>query len=313
MITEMKPANLEDLYELSPVQQGFLFHSLLAPEDGVYLEQLTFTFNGRLNVSVFERSWQVIFDRHSSLRTAFYWEGLSKPLQAVYRRVAVSIEKLDWRNLSAEEQSKALEKFLIDDRKRGFDLSRAPLIRLTLIQTTTEQWKFLFRFHHLVADGWSMGLVLQEFVVIYKGLFQARDPGLPPCRPYRDYISWLKKQDLAAAESFWREALAGLQTVPSLDLGSNTTRSCAGDASHSMIDAQLQRWADPLQTMARRHQLTANTVVQGTWSLLLSRLTGEEDVVAGVTVAGRSPELHGAETIVGVLINTLEGTPGGCA
>ncbi|HEY1528469.1 MAG TPA: non-ribosomal peptide synthase/polyketide synthase [Candidatus Angelobacter sp.] len=306
----MKLANLQDLYELSPVQQGFLFHSLNAPDSGVYLEQLTFTFCGALDISVFTRAWQTILDRHSSMRTVFYWEGLSKPLQAVQRHVPLSLEELDWRGFSADEQQARLAAFLLDDRRQGFDLSCSPLMRFTLVRFAEDEWRFLFRFHHLVTDGWAMGLILGEFMTLYKAFHRSREPVLPPCRPYRDYISWLKRQDPGKAESFWRAQLKGLKAPTVLTLGGDA-ESAPGNGSayqtitHEKLDAQYPALAEQIQAMARRYQLTTNTVVQGGWSLLLSRLTGDEDVIAGVSVGGRPPDLPGSDSIVGLMINTL--------
>jgi amino acid adenylation domain-containing protein len=306
----MKTTNLQDLYELSPVQQGFLFHSLNAPDSGVYLEQLVFTFRGVLDIPAFARAWQTILDRHSSMRTVFYWEGLSKPLQAVQRQVPLSIEELDWRGSSPNEQQARLAAFLLEDRRRGFELSRPPLMRFTLVHTADSEWRFLFRFHHLVTDGWAMGLILGEFMTLYKAFHRGHEPVLPPVRPYRDYISWLKRQDPSKAESFWRAELKGLRAPTTVTLAADA-QSAPGNGlahdtiTHDILDAQYPALAESVQAMARKYQLTTNTVVQGGWSLLLSRLTGEEDVIAGVSVGGRPPDLAGSDTIVGLMINTL--------
>jgi amino acid adenylation domain-containing protein len=306
----MKTANLQDLYELSPVQQGFLFHSLNAPGSGVYLEQLVFTFRGALDISAFKRAWQAIVDRHTSLRTVFFWDGLSKPLQAVQRHLPVNLEELDWRNFPAPEQEKKLETFLLEDRRRDIHLSQPPLMRFTLVQIAPAEWKFLFRFHHLVTDGWAMGLILGEFMTLYRAYHRSQEPVLPPSRSYREYISWLKRQDLSKAEAFWRAELEGLKGPTVLNLGGDAKSPAETTAdnetlTHEKLDFHYPALAESLQAMARRHQLTTNTVVQGGWSLLLSRLTGEEDVIAGVSVGGRPPDLPGSDSIVGLMINTL--------
>src|SRR5690348_14345663 len=134
--------NLEDLYPLSPLQQGMLFHTLESPESGVYFEQSVFTVQGPLDVVAFERAWQTIINRHSILRSSFLWQNLDSPVQAVYRRVDIAMEKQDWRARATERQAQQLEEYLAADRSRGFDLERAPLIRLALFRTDDDVYKF---------------------------------------------------------------------------------------------------------------------------------------------------------------------------
>src|ERR1041384_7725734 len=132
----MRVENIEDLYELSPVQQGMLFQSLYAPQSGVYCIQLSCDLRGHLDVRAFVRAWQQVLERHTILRTSFFWEEIDKPLQVVHRRAALPLEEYDWRGLSTTEQATRLRVLLKADRQRGFDLSAAPLMRLALIRTS---------------------------------------------------------------------------------------------------------------------------------------------------------------------------------
>jgi amino acid adenylation domain-containing protein/thioester reductase-like protein len=300
-----KPENLENLFELSPLQQGVLFHHLLEPAGGAYVEQLVFTFRGALRTDLFRRAWQAVIDRHPALRASFFWEGLEKPLQAVHRQVAVPLEELDWRGLAAEQQSARLAALLREDRRRGFAPGAAPLLRLSLFQVAGDGWWFLFRFSHLIMDGWSMGLVLADFAASYQALWRGGAAALPPSRPYGDFIAWLRRRDLARAEAFWRRSLAGLTAPTRLDLGCAGEAVPPGEPTHQKLELDLAHLAGGLRDCAQRCQVTLNTLVQGGWSLLLGRLTGEEEVIAGATVACRPPELHGAEGIVGLMIETL--------
>ena len=304
----MKVENLEDLYELSPLQQGILFHDRFAPGSGVYIEQLMTTFRGKLDAAATRRAWQTILDRHPMLRTAFYWENQDKPLQVVHRRVELPWEELDWQALGADEQTERLHAYLKDDRRVGFDPVRAPLLRLTLFRMGPDTYRFLLRFHHLIMDGWSMGLVLQEFIALYKAFSRHRHIQLPASRPFRDYVAWLKRQDLRKAEVFWRGALRGVTGPTPLNVGWPPGRSNGSNgaaATHDRIEIRFGHLAAPLQALARTHQVTLNTIVQGAWSVLLSRVSGEEDVIAGATVAGRPHDLRGSDSIVGLMIDTL--------
>jgi amino acid adenylation domain-containing protein/non-ribosomal peptide synthase protein (TIGR01720 family) len=302
----MKTENIEDLYELSPMQQGMLFHSLAAPESGVYVEYMSCTVQGKLNIPAFKRAWQQVMDRHPVWRTSFYWEGFDKPLQVVNQYVNLPWEQFDWRVLPPVEQQKQLEAFLHAERKRGFELSEAPLMRLVLIQMGEDVYEFIWSHHHLLLDGWSLSLVLKEVFAFYEAFCQGQDLQLKRSRPYRDYIAWLQEQDLAEAEAFWRQALSGLSapTPLSVDRALGSLFSEVESYDEQEIQLSVEATAS-LQSLARRHQLTVSTLVQGAWAILLSRYSGQEDVVFGATVSGRPADLAGVESMVGLFINTL--------
>src|SRR5690242_13406156 len=196
------PENLEDLYQLSPMQQGMLFHSLYSPDSSVYFEQSLFTIKGDLNVQAFEESWKTVVQRHSILRTAFFWEDLEKPVQAVYRAVDVSVTKRDWRALTRSQCEEQLESFIQADRERPFVLSEAPLMRLALLRVAEDEYRFLFSRHHIVLDRWSRALLLKDFFTIFEALTQGREPVLLPTIPYSHFIAWINRQDKNAAENF---------------------------------------------------------------------------------------------------------------
>ena len=145
--------NIADIYELSPMQQGLLFHTLYAPDSGVYFNQFSCTLHGNLNVAAFQHAWQQVVEKHPILRTAFYWEELEKPLQVVHRQVEIPWQQHDWRNLSATKQQEQLAAFLKGDREQGFELNQAPLMRCTLIQLADDTYQFIWSHHHLLIDG----------------------------------------------------------------------------------------------------------------------------------------------------------------
>ncbi|BAS60155.1 amino acid adenylation domain protein (plasmid) [Leptolyngbya boryana NIES-2135] len=299
----MSAKNIEDLYRLSPMQQGMLFHSLYAPESGVYVEQVSAELQGDLNIPAFEQAWQQVLDRHPILRSAFVWENVEKPLQVVGRQVHLPLMVHDWQKLTVADQQAKLEALRQAERMQGFELSKAPLMRLILIQQAAQQYHFLWSHHHLLLDGWSTSLVLQEVFVVYEATCQGQTLRLPKPRPYRDYIGWLQQQSLPEAETFWRQTLKGF-TAPTpfgVDVDHSTSAIQVGEYHTSLASETTTA----LQSLARQHQLTLNTLVQGAWALLLSRYSGESDVVFGTTVSGRPTTLPGAEAMVGLFINTL--------
>jgi amino acid adenylation domain-containing protein len=304
----MHVTNIEDIYPLSPMQQGMLFHSLYAPETGVYFEQSSWTLRGDLDVPAFGRAWQWILDRHSALRTSFLWEDLDEPLQVVHRQVELPFEWRDWLSLPEHEQESRLEVFLQTDRERGFELSKAPLMRLALMQTAEDTFQFVWSHHHLLLDGWSLPIIFGEVFALYEAFQRGEAPALQPTQPYRAYIAWLQSQDMAEAEVFWRSALAGF-TVPTplaVDSVSPGLGLKEDEEDYALYRIGLSaETTEALRALARQYQLTLNTIVQGAWALLLSRYSGEGDVVFGATVSGRPPELPGADSMVGLFINTL--------
>jgi len=295
--------SVEDIYSLSPMQHGMLFHTLYTPQSGMYVEQLVVTLEGTLDVRSFERAWRGVVARHPILRTTIVWQELDEPLQVVRQQVALSLEELDWRDLSQTEQERRLQTLLQTDRQQEFVLSAAPLMRLVLIRTGEDAYQFVWSFHHILLDGWSVALVVKEVFTFYGALHRGQDIDMQPSRPYRDYIAWLQRQDVDQAKAYWQERLAGFTAPTPLAVDHQQTGRQTGYGKQSI---QLPtNITTALQSLAQQHKLTLNTLVQGAWALLLSRYSGGQDVVFGVTVSGRPTELVGVESMVGLFINTL--------
>ncbi len=303
----MDARTIEDIYPLSPMQQGMLFHSLYEGHSGVYFEQTSWTLHGSLDRAAFSRAWQQVIDRHSALRTSFVWEELDEPVQVVHRQVAVPFTFEDWRELNPEAQAARLEAFMAADRAQGFDLLAPPLMRLALLQVDDQTHHFIWSHHHLLLDGWSQPVLFGEVFALYEAALRGRTARLPMPRPYRDYIAWLQEQDRSAAEAHWRRTLAGFAAPTQLMPVPVSPAAPGGDPAGYLIhsDALDEQATTALQTLARQHRLTLNTIVQGAWALLLSRYSRETDVVFGATVSGRPADLPGAEGMVGLFINTL--------
>ena len=299
--------NVQDIYPLSPLQKGLLFHALFDPRAGTYVERVSWSIHGELDVELFRRAWESVVHNHAILRTGFLVEGLDEPLQVVRRQVKLPWEQLDWQTLGVAEQSALFDALLDDERRCGFKLSEAPLMRLKLVRIAPNHRRFLWSYHHLLLDGWSVALVLREVSEGYEAL--RRGNPLPPTnsRPYRDYIAWLQRQDVRRAESYWRETLRGFAAPTQIGVNSSSSRE-----TFTPEDRYLTHFIDlsdettgGMEALARQHHLTLNPLVQGAWAILLSRYSGEEDVLFGSVVSGRPTELSGAERMVGLFINTL--------
>jgi hypothetical protein len=299
-------SNLEDIYELSPIQEGMLFHSLYAPESSEYIVQSSFTFNGDVNVKALKLAWQEVLDRHQILRTSFQWEEVSKPVQVVYRHLIVPFEELDWRGRSSTEKKQGLDNYLKSERTKGFDFSKAPLFRLSLIRLDEKDYQFTWTYHHILLDGWATSLILKELFIFYEAFCSGENIHPEQPRPYGDYIGWLQEQDLSSAEAFWRRTLKGFTRPTPLGVKGVPRKSSGQEEEFGTKRILLpESLTSALHSLARQFHLTLNTIMQGAWALLLCRYSGEDDVVFGATVSGRPPSLRGVESMVGVFINTL--------
>ncbi|RLU10842.1 non-ribosomal peptide synthetase [Pseudomonas prosekii] len=293
---------LDDLYPLSPMQQGLLFHTLYEQAAGEYINQLRVDVQG-LDPERFRAAWQSTVDAQDILRSGFVWQGeLEQPLQIVHKQVQLPFTTLDW--CSRDDQVAALDNLADAERQQGFDLSQAPLLRLVLVQTAADRWHLIYTHHHILMDGWSNSQLLGEVLQRYRGRAPAAAAGR-----YRDYIGWLQRQDAQLSENFWAEQLAPLQEPTRLARVVSDEQSQSGHGDHYQTVPASQTQA--LEAFARQQKVTLNTLVQAAWLLLLQRYTGHQTVAFGATVAGRPADLPGIEQQVGLFINTLPviGTP----
>jgi len=302
----MEAENIEDIYTLSPTQQGILFHLLSDPDSGIYLSQTTCILHGNLNISAFEQAWQKVVNRHPSLRTAFVWEGLDKPVQVVYREVKLLIQQYDWCGLSAINQEAHLRDYLRADRSHGFELSKPPLIRPAVIKITKDSYQLVWSSHHLVLDGWSGIIIQKEVFAFYEAFCQGKHIELEPSLPYRDYIAWLKQQDLSKAETFWRRTIQGFNAPTPLTVNYGKASLSGQEEDYKQQEIRLSvTTTATINSFARQHHLTPSTVVLGGWALLLSHYSGKKDVLFGKVMSGRPVTMTGVESMVGLFVNTL--------
>lgn len=296
--------NVEDVYSLSPMQQGMMFHTIADPISGVFVNQISIELIGDLDIRVFQAVWADLVHRHSVLRTAFLWDGLDEPLQVVRQHAELEWAIHDWASLPPGEQRARLDEALEADRHRGFDLAVAPLTRMMLIRTGEASWRWVWSMHHLVADGWSAQIVLDELFILYRARLRGEHVELNEPFSYRDFIERQIGHDRQGEEEYWRRCLAGFTSPHRLDVpGIPLDPELSGHRSHTvMLDAKT---ADELRSAARALHVTLNTVFVGAWSVLLSKWTRERDVVFGATMAGRDAGLPGIESGVGLFINTL--------
>ena len=299
----------EDAYPLSPLQQGFLFDTLAAGKEAVYLEQLTCTLIGEIDTDALARAWQSSVDRHPSLRTWFAWDDLDRPLQIVAAEAPLPIAFDDLREVPAEQRGERVEALRKLDRETPFDLSRAPLMRLRMIRTDERTWEVAWSHHHLLMDGWSSPMLVVETLRIYENLLRGETPNLPATRPFRDYIAWLLRRsegDAGSSEAFFRRYLGGFSGPTPLAADRPEDAAASARADFLRLNRKMDGSLDArVRDAAKNEQTSLSIVVATAWALLLAQEAGTDDVVYGVSVSGRPPELPGVEQIVGCFINAL--------
>jgi len=297
----MDQNGITESYRLSPMQEGMVFQTVYDPTAGFYIQQMVCTLREELNVGALNEAWQRVVERHEILRTCFRWDT-EFPIQEVHAEVTVRINAEDWRDKLADEQTKSLSDFIESDRRRGFALHEPPLMRLALFRLGETEYRLIWTFHHALLDGRSHHLVLKEVFKLYEAYCSGAKVELKEPRPYRDYLEWLSRRDSSKDEKFWRRRLEGLTTLARLELEG----APVGQKHSGLHEIHLEeRTTSALKSLAKRHALTLNTLVQGAWALLLSHYSRSSDVVFGATRACRRSTFDGADEMVGMFINTL--------
>ena len=291
--------NVADIYPLSPMQQEILAHVLANPGSTAYRVQTSGILRGELDTEAFRRAWQVVVNRHPALRAAF-WRSGGTTRQIILNTVDLPIFEDDWRTISPPEQQERLAAHLTNDLVTGFNLAHPPLLRLSLIRLSEERHQFTWSQHHIVSDGWSKSHILREVSACYQAFRHQVELNLPAVPDYNNYVRWLREQKTDEAETFWREMLKGWD--PTLDPDHQPVPQPDYAEIQTVLSSEITA---ALQTLARQHRLTLNTLIQGAWALTLGHLSAQPAVTFGMVVSGRAADMAAADSMVGLFINTL--------
>ncbi|WP_159048909.1 non-ribosomal peptide synthetase [Streptomyces sp. NRRL B-3648] len=292
---------LTEVLPLAPLQEGLLFHSILA-EGGVdaYAAQLRLDVEGPLDRGLLRAAATALLDRHTGLRVAFRHAGLSRPVQVVCADVRPPWTEEDLTGLPERDRTERAELLAARERERPFDMTEPPLLRFLVLRLADDRHRIVLTGHHILWDGWSTAILVRELFALYRG---GADAGaLPPAPAHREHLRWLARQDRGAARRAWAEALAGL---PGPTYVAPDVSGPAPERQRHRERALDEGTTAALTAGVRAHGLTLNTAVQAAWGLLLARLTGSDDVVFGTSVSGRPPELPQVADLVGLLTNTV--------
>ncbi len=290
------------------MQSGMLYQYLLAdgsPERGGYdIEQIRITVNEALDQAALAAAWTQVAHHYPALSSRFRWKDVPSPRQIPQRQVIVPVDYVDWRDGEPEQLREA---FLQADRRRGFDLGVAPLMRVTVARLAESQYELFWTFHHILIDGRSFAHILHEVFTVYSAKLSGRTVTLPAeSKSFADYIAWHSRHDHRASLVFFKQLLAGKQAPTPLPLAEPAGRALSASGYGTALRTPDVTTLEALKALAQRHQTTLGGVLQVAWGLLLSRLTGDNDVVYGIARSCRYSALDGAaESTVGLFINTL--------
>jgi len=300
---------IEDVYPLTPMQEGLLLHTLLEPGTGLYYMQDRYRIHSELNPERFALAWKAVIARHEALRASFCWNVGEEMLQVIHKPGSTPIEYLDWTGTPAEQQEPRLQALLKSEREAGFDLLNQAPFHLRLIRVGEARYWFMMSNHHILIDAWCRSLLMNDFFEIYMALGEGREAQLAAPPRYRDYIAWLQRQNLAEARQWWQQNLQGFERTTPIPSDRPFLREHAGHSGGMVVGDCYTRLDSrdgaQLRELAQAHQLTVNTFAQAAWALVLRRLSGERDVLFGVTVAGRPVDMPQMQRTVGLFINSI--------
>ncbi|KAA3656199.1 MAG: amino acid adenylation domain-containing protein, partial [Chloroflexi bacterium] len=295
----------EKFLPLSPMQVGMLFHSISIPHSGVDTQHIVMTLREQINFDLFQQAWNSIVAKHDILRASFEWENVEFPCQIIQAHAPVEIIQHDWQSLPADVQNSRFQAFVKQDRLAGFDLAQAPALRINLFQFDQDLFKCVWAFHHIILDGRSFTIILQELFSTYDALLADETPQLPQRRPFTEYLNWYQEKDFSQSESYWRDQLTGFSAPTPLAIAKQTNNHA--HVATASEEVELVVPANAVQKMAAfaaQNGVTMNTLVQGAWGLAWHHYTNDKDVVFGATRACRHG-MDGLQDMVGVFINTL--------
>ncbi|WP_019743417.1 non-ribosomal peptide synthetase [Bacillus altitudinis] len=301
-MSQFKRDQVQDMYYLSPMQEGMLFHTLHHQEKGFYVEQMDMNVKGTLRSDLLEKSMNIIVERYDIFRTVFLHEKVKRPVQVVLKNRPFQLDVVDIQDLSESEQLERIDRFKQKDQLRGFDLSKDLLMRASVFQTGPSSYRWIWSYHHILLDGWCFGLVVQELFAIYHALLHDIPYRLEPVKPYKEYIHWLEKQDKQASLEYWTQSLAGFEGQSTFkEQRKQTNEHELGEIEWAMSKEETAA----LSELALQQNATLSSALQSAWSILLSRYQRSNDVLFGTVVSGRPSNLAGVDRMVGLFINVI--------
>ncbi|MEJ8545005.1 non-ribosomal peptide synthase/polyketide synthase [Brevibacillus borstelensis] len=299
-----KQENIAKIYPLTPLQEGMLFHSVKDENSNAYYLQIFATIEGDFQLSLLEQSIIKLIEHYDVLRTVFVYQNLQRPRQIVFKQRTTKVHFEDISHLAADRQKEIVKAYSLQQQQQGFDLSKDILMRAAVFRTGEQTYQFVWAFHHIIVDGWGLGVLIDKLLTYYAALKKHGSIPAEPVKPFSEYIKWLEKQDKEEALSYWKDYLSGYEQPAHFP----KTRVRSGETHYRQVEKMFSLDANithALMRIATRNQATLNNVFQSIWGVLVSKYKNTDDVIFGSVVSGRPPEIEGVESMVGLFINTI--------
>ncbi|MCI0470955.1 MAG: condensation domain-containing protein, partial [Candidatus Aminicenantes bacterium] len=283
--TKIGRENIEDILGLTAMQEGMLYHYLSDPHSRQYFEQIQLSLSGKIEIESFKEAWQAAARNNEMLRAVVRWEKLDEPVQIILKEKEIPVRVFDLSRGKNEEQKRSLVKIISDDKAEKIDLRQEPL-RITLCILGERQIEMLITFHHILFDGWSNGVILSEFFQAYNSLLKQEKPPRLQKTKYKEFFKWYRSQDREKQERFWETTLRGFDTRTLLPYDMSKLAEIRTVAAHKVAIPQATR--ELLDTCLQEHSITLALFLFSAWGILLQKYNNSDDVIFGVTAAGRT-------------------------
>ncbi|GEB34858.1 non-ribosomal peptide synthase/polyketide synthase [Brevibacillus parabrevis] len=297
-----KQENIAKIYPLTPLQEGMLFHTVTDTGSSAYCLQMSATIEGDFHLPLFEQSLNKLVENYEVLRTAFVYQNMQRPRQVVFKERKVTVPCENIAHLPSAEQDAYIQAYT--KQHHTFDLTKDNLMKAAIFQTAENKYRLVWAFHHIIVDGWTLGVLLHKLLTYYAALRKGEPIPREATKPYSEYIKWLDKQNKDEALAYWQNYLAGYDhqaAFPKKKLGTEASRYEHVEAMFTIAPEKTQQ----LIQIANQNQATMSSVFQALWGILASTYKNADDVVFGSVVSGRPPQIQGIESMVGLFINTI--------
>lgn len=300
----VKNNNIEMICSLSPLQEGILYHYLADESKTDYVVQYVFKCNGSLNQNLIRKTLEILSRKYEVLRSAISYKKLSKP-----RQIVLSNREIEFQYYDISDEFNEIQ---INDINRGFDLQKDSLLRVTLIKVNDYEYKLLWTFHHIILDGWSVGLILKDFLICYSKFtegYEVKDIEFELNQrkneetSFKEYKNWLEKQNTDDQLNFWSDILEGYDNTITISPTQVPKKSTINvKRNKKKLDLRI---VEEVKKICSNEMITLSSLLECIWGITLQKYNYCDDVVFGEVISGREGNIHNVDSLVGLLINTI--------
>ena len=303
-MNKLQKANVEDILGLSPMQEGMLFHYISDNSQDMYFEQYSYMISGDIGFDIFKKAWEYVVKCNETLRAVFRWRDVSKPVQIILKDNYPNITYHDLLEIEEKQKETDIESIKRNDRANKFDLEKEAALRINLIRVMNCEYIMIVSNHHILFDGWSNGIILKEFIQAYDLLAKGKVPPVMAKAGFKNYLRWQQSLDEEKSLAYWKSYLDGY--IPQKLLPTDMNFTSAENSKKESIKSNLSpEMSDKIEVKAKELGITPVIIFAAAWGILLQLYNDRTDIVYGMTVSGRTPEVKGNDNMVGLFINTI--------